>query len=428
MTAEIAILNKSAVAMAADSAVTFGPKIYNSVNKLFSLSKYEPVGIMIYNNAQLMEVPIEIIIKQFREHLGKESKDSLLDYADEFICFIENCDIFDEKVEWDAYDLAIKRHFSDISSIIQHAMNQYFKSRPLDELKNSEAIKIVEEEIGKIHSNWVKVDFRDGFEEPNVDEFIERFQELFESNIDSCFHDFTKERSEIKRKLFEICSFLFLKKEFANNYSGIVIAGYGKNDLYPKITSYQVSFSIDRNLKYTHRKHKQISTLKPASIFPFAQSQISDLFIYNIHPALADFQRGYLSKIPSKINEILDEAIKKTDFGDEVIEIKDEINQQVQELFTIFDHNFIQYQRDVHVNPLYQAVSVLPKDELATLAESLVNLTSFKQKMSMDSETVGGPIDVAVISKGDGFIWIDRKHYFDKKLNHSFFKNYFGQH
>ncbi len=68
---------------------------------------------------------------------------------------------------------------------------------------------------------------------------------------------------------------------------------------------------------------------------------------------------------------------------------------------------------------------ILPKDELAAMAESLVNLTSFKRRISMDEETVGGPIDVAVISKGDGFIWIKRKHYFDPKLNPGFLANYY---
>ena len=50
MTAEIAIMNKTAIALAADSAVTIGrgKKIFNTVNKLFTLSKYHPVAIMIY--------------------------------------------------------------------------------------------------------------------------------------------------------------------------------------------------------------------------------------------------------------------------------------------------------------------------------------------------------------------------------------------
>ena len=68
---------------------------------------------------------------------------------------------------------------------------------------------------------------------------------------------------------------------------------------------------------------------------------------------------------------------------------------------------------------------MLPKDELANMAETLVNLTSFKRRVSMSAETVGGPVDVAVISKGDGFVWIKRKHYFTKDFNPSFVTNYF---
>jgi len=71
------------------------------------------------------------------------------------------------------------------------------------------------------------------------------------------------------------------------------------------------------------------------------------------------------------------------------------------------------------------AVAALPKNELAEMAEALVSLVSIKKRISMDMETVGGPIDVAVISKGDGFIWIKRKHYFNPGLNHHFFANYF---
>ena len=60
------------------------------------------------------------------------------------------------------------------------------------------------------------------------------------------------------------------------------------------------------------------------------------------------------------------------------------------------------------------------------MASTLVGLSSFEQQMSPESETVGGPVDVAVISKGDGFIWIDRKHYFRKELNGHFFSTYYS--
>jgi hypothetical protein len=83
-----------------------------------------------------------------------------------------------------------------------------------------------------------------------------------------------------------------------------------------------------------------------------------------------------------------------------------------------------EYQRIKHINPVVNVVTMLPKDELALMAESLVNLTSFKRKLTVGAETVAGPIDVAVISKGDGFIWIKRKHYFQPELNPSFINKY----
>jgi len=51
------------------------------------------------------------------------------------------------------------------------------------------------------------------------------------------------------------------------------------------------------------------------------------------------------------------------------------------------------------------------------MAEAPVNLTKFRRRVTMERETVGGPIDVVVITKGDGFVWIRRKHYFASEYN-----------
>ena len=86
MTAIVAVLNKHAVAIAADSAVTMGNthKVVNSANKIFTLSKYEPVAIMTYNNASFMGVPWDIIIKKYRQTLDHKSFCDLNDYIDDF--------------------------------------------------------------------------------------------------------------------------------------------------------------------------------------------------------------------------------------------------------------------------------------------------------------------------------------------------------
>jgi hypothetical protein len=131
-------------------------------------------------------------------------------------------------------------------------------------------------------------------------------------------------------------------------------------------------------------------------------------------------------------------------WGGKLGQLVDEIAEHLQlaekdhaELVETFRERCLEIVRDEHQNdlmkfadqtkiqPIINVVGMLPKDELAEMAESLVNLTSFERRVTPEAETVGGPIDVAVISRGDGFIWIKRKHYFDTELNPHFLKNYY---
>ncbi|MEJ0054300.1 MAG: hypothetical protein WDN75_00780 [Bacteroidota bacterium] len=63
MTAIVGVLNSQGIAIAADSAVTVTgnkvKKVYNRSNKIFTLSKYHPVGIAVYGSADFMGIPIE---------------------------------------------------------------------------------------------------------------------------------------------------------------------------------------------------------------------------------------------------------------------------------------------------------------------------------------------------------------------------------
>ena len=51
------------------------------------------------------------------------------------------------------------------------------------------------------------------------------------------------------------------------------------------------------------------------------------------------------------------------------------------------------------------------------LAESLLVLEALRERVTSPSESVGGPIDVAAITKAEGLIWLKRKHFFEPELN-----------
>jgi len=59
----------------------------------------------------------------------------------------------------------------------------------------------------------------------------------------------------------------------------------------------------------------------------------------------------------------------------------------------------------------------MPLIDAIELAEFLVDLTIKFTRFLPEAKMVGGPIEVAAISKYEGFRWIKRKHYFDRALN-----------
>ena len=120
------------------------------------------------------------------------------------------------------------------------------------------------------------------------------------------------------------------------------------------------------------------------------------------------------------------DEFKKFFSGKSDVALKDNLTNIGKGILDKFKEDLDLYRHKKHINPVMSAVSFLPKEELALMAETIVSLTSFKRKISLDAaETVGGPIDVAVISKGDGFVWIKRKHYFNKELNPNFVTSYY---
>lgn len=96
MTSIVGVLNKRAVAIAADSAVTVGDthKVMNTGNKIFSMSKYAPVGIAIYGSASMMDTPWEVIIKCYRRELKTKKFQYLREYVDDFMNFLRKHQFF----------------------------------------------------------------------------------------------------------------------------------------------------------------------------------------------------------------------------------------------------------------------------------------------------------------------------------------------
>jgi hypothetical protein len=429
MTAEIALLNKNAVALAADSAVTLQrpntQKIYNTANKLFMLSKYHPVGIMVYGNAELMGIPWETVIKIYREELRKTNFKTLIEFAEHFIVFLEkNSALFPEKLQASV----LTGMCEWILSQMQQSIDAEVKKEILElgPINDAGILRIVATTIDQNLTEWEGYRRLDCFPQEFEKEIVDKYGAELGPLIDRVFEKLPI--GDFRDKLLRICSLRITKAWWSLNAGGIVIAGFGKNDILPVVHSYTVESIVHNRLKLEHlpAHSNDMNESGAASIIPFAQAEIVHRFIRGIDPEykqeFTQFLRGLLtSEYPNKLLNQFEGRLSDEDKRN----TQAELIKLGRGVLSEFDTQWSDWERRKFIDPVLEIVGELPKDDLAAMAESLVNLTSFKRKITAEAETVGGPIDVAVISKGDGFIWIKRKHYFQPELNPAFFKNYY---
>jgi len=425
MTAEVAILNKTAVALAADSAITLGSqKIYNSGNKLFALSKYCPVGIMVFGNAEFMGIPWETIIKFHRSKLKSKKFGELIDYAKDFISFLEN----EHSVFWPPQ--VQSKYFNDLvvsyfQLIVQEINEQAEAELKKGRLSVEQITELVSTVIEAHHKKWQ--DAPDLFTECDV--YKNKIIQDHGNSIEQAKKDVFQQlpvTNDSALLLIQICTLIFCKQMFSNSSTGVVIAGFGENEIFPSAVEYQFEAVISGKLKHTQTQYAQASRENPAIIMPFAQQEMVNTFVEGIDPSYRGALHSYLNELILKYPENILSAIPELS-AERKLELIEKLSLVAKDALIDFTQKTNEYTSTHHVNPVLQAVYALPKDELASMAESLVNLTSFKRRVSLQAETVGGPIDVAVISKGDGFIWIKRKHYFKPELNQVFFSNYYRE-
>lgn len=427
MTAEIAIMNKWGVALAADSAVSIvtssSVKIYNT-NKLFMLSKYQPVGIMVYGNAELMGVPWEAIIKRYRkQELKQNCFKHLKEYGEHFISYLDkNAFLFPQEQQEDNV-------YATTYSYLEQIVNARIK-KTVEKITH-QGKKISDKEVQKIAHRIVKEKYDQMHALPRLNtlppdfekDLIRKYLKIFEQVIELVFQKLPLS-AVAYRQLRRICVALLTRDTFhiGSASSGIVIAGFGEEELYPALVSYEAEYVVNDRLKYNHDRSADVSRKQPAALIPFAQSEMVVSFMAGMSPSYRNILEEYLNTIFDKYPVELIKEIPNLS-AIEKAELLTKLKQAGKTEALDFWKQVDAWAQDNNVEKVLNAVSVLPKDELASMAKSLVNLTSFRRRVTLDAETVGGPIDVAVISKGDGFVWIERKHYFDHSDNPHFLTN-----
>lgn len=413
MTAIVGILNKHGIAVAADSAETIGNgvKIYNKANKIFTLSKYEPVGAAVYGNATLGGLtPWDIIFKMYRRELGKVTKISMEEYVADFISYLGKNKYFSSSNDY-------KKFFNQqILSYFQEYIIINRIGNGKERLFTEDELKIVLENIKNEYLSFEQIESINEISQEQFETYSKESIQIINQILQGQGID----SQNIKSLLLEVLFIAFTRKENLHSYSGIAIFGYGSQEIYPCMYRLKIYGVLCDKLKWYVEEICRVDNSNSAIVCPMAQSDVMLTILKGIEPRLHNDIIQLMSHVINECMKQISVKISKIDanLANEVMNI--EKQPAIQFLLTSLN-NIV---NESHIRPLINTIATLPKEDLAEVAENLIYLTSLMRRITPDQESVGGPIDVALVSKGDGFIWIKRKLYFEKSLNETYFSKY----
>jgi hypothetical protein len=406
-------MNRLAIVMAADSASTVThytdhgseERYFKGANKIFQLSDHHPVGLMIFDSADILRVPWEIVVKAFRANLSKKSFNTLQEYAAEFFSFLEQ---------------SPKLFPSDVQKIVflENARSAAIRSTMRDNIASEVEADRIARNDSMVKSRRAYIDslvMPPNIDAAHTDQTISAWRGDLVDMINE-WADPLRVNFPSDMNAFAELGILEVLKDPGKQLgaTGLVFAGFGDDDIFPAFVEY-TSCGIVAGKHVSHEiKQVAVSHDLPAWLDSFAQTDMCDTFSLGI-------SRDVYISVMDCLNEGLADFAKSAVVaaGADAAAIPD-IKAVVDVARRSMGEAIMTRAKREHALPLRRVLGVLPVDEMAELAETLINLQSLKEKVTKKSETVGGPVDVAIITKNEGLIWAKRKHFFDIDLNSRF--------
>lgn len=403
MSAIVRILNKSAVAVAADSALTHvcnngKEKVWNTTRKVFQLIPGQPVGVSTCGNADFMEVPMDLIIGLYGKQNEGKSFGTVREYAQDFMNWLRTC-TFLKSVEQQerAFRFHLKDLFNEVEETVKSRMEKE-EEEASDELHNSIFTEYLHELID-IHKNTTRcVEFEDYTLKQFRKELKQEF-DIFQNKV------LEKEglTDEKIRPQFERFVYTLLLSEGFIGGTEVHFFGYGENEIFPADVKAEIHSFIDNRLLYFISKDT-VSGEDGACLIPQGQADIIRTFAWGISPSMMRMVRKLLK---SALTAYHDEVLHCLDESKVYCSLLDELN-----IHDYCEEAMDQLEEKIGDNASDNFLDVIESygpESLAQTVEDLVSVTELASRTSGDTESVQGPIDVVVITKVDGFVWKKRK-------------------
>ena len=398
MTSQIAIFNLECVAVASDSVMTLESgrdrRTLASSEKIFDLGANHRVIAMTFGEARFMKVPWSVLVAEWARTTPNPLS-TVPDYARSFVRWLPTRrDLFTPDSQNAFFAWQVRDYYLAIRQDIINAL----QTAGLTETDWSD-LDVQGTVDDAVDDAIIRLSRQDDLQGVNADhdaQYLRSAESRIQEQFNYVFDDVPRTVASDARLLTEVPALILAKDEPWGTDGTLAFIGYGADDVFP--THQVVTFHgmVNDAVRAVWWDSRSVDTDNPSRIMPFAQTEAIDTF-------LRAYNRDFLSEAHRTVDSVWDEHMSNLDTPSEaIIEVREAMH-------TRLDDDFGQLSWERFVSPMLSTIDALSRSDMARMAESLVGVQALRAASMAQMPTVGGPIDVVVISRSNGVEWVRRK-------------------
>ncbi|MDO8804729.1 MAG: hypothetical protein Q7R35_09855 [Elusimicrobiota bacterium] len=182
------------------------------------------------------------------------------------------------------------------------------------------------------------------------------------------------------------------------NDSGILMAGYGSKDLFP---SHAIIEDGVFGKVFSISEYCPVSNKETAILRLLAQNGPANTFIEGIDDGVRHFISKQMEDLAIELASMLgSDADSKS---------RNKFLKAAKQILADKQGQIGAFLSERYTEQFKKNLEFMPLEDMSQLVEMMVKLTAYHSRIYDSHETVGGPIDVAVISRDKVFSWAKKK-------------------
>lgn len=408
MTSQVAVFNLACVAVASDSMMTlrtgYGSRTLASAEKIFDLGSGHRVVVMTSGNAEFMAIPWSVLIGEWSQSLERP-EDRVSDYASGFWTWLNGrADLFDadrQEEEWSYWLEVLFRQVRDAFLV----RRQHYADARSDPPTSKRRADDVAGHLREAIERWRGLADVERVDRVRDEKYVEESSGLIREAFESVFKDIEDVTLSTPEQLAEVARLTLAKDVGFSSDATVAFIGYGAQDVFPAQHVVVFRGVVNGTVRAVSTSSVALDVTCASLIHTFAQRDAIDTFLFAHHDAFLDLAHD-------SVTDLYEESKVGADFTEAVSSAhRKEMDRFVGQLHERLDTSFLKLARERFVDPLLTTIESLSRSDMSRLAESLVGIQALRADSLGQMPTVGGPIDVVVVSGTYGVEWIHKRSF-----------------